>query len=216
MQSRSEACIDVEAGVRGKGRPERARVVWERGSGRQERRMDGQASRAVYWCGREESRPMRRSRRERAVRRRPRTVPRRGVRHEIEGRAGRTDMPAQQDLVPEVLQLEVNDWPVMAAFYREVLGFEPIFLEPDQQYGWLQAGPLKVALRGGASPGGGHGARSTLLFRVADVRRTMAALESSGCHFHDQQLAPTGHSYQVAYFSDPEGNALAIFSDPDI
>jgi predicted enzyme related to lactoylglutathione lyase len=125
-------------------------------------------------------------------------------------------MPAQQDLVPEVLQLEVNDWPAMVTFYREVLGFALIFLEPDQQYGWLQAGPLKLALRGGATLGTGHGTRSTLLFRVADVQRTMADLESSGCHFYDQQLAPTGHSYQVAYFSDPEGNALAIFSDPDI
>jgi catechol-2,3-dioxygenase len=125
-------------------------------------------------------------------------------------------MPAQPDLVLEVLQLEVNDWPTMVAFYHEVLGFEPLFLEPDQQYGWLQAGPLKVALRGGATRGEGLGTRSTLLFRVADVRRTMADLERSGCHFYDQQLTPTGHSYQVAYFSDPEGNALAIFSDPDI
>lgn len=125
-------------------------------------------------------------------------------------------MSSKRDLVPELIQLDVSDWQTMLTFYQEVLGFEPIFLDSDQQYGWLQAGPIKVSLRGGATPLEGRGAHISLLFRVGNVERTIEDLERSGCHFYDKQLEPTGHSYQVAYFSDPEGNALAIFSDPDI
>jgi predicted enzyme related to lactoylglutathione lyase len=124
-------------------------------------------------------------------------------------------MAAKQELVAEFIQLDVSDWQTMATFYQEVLGFEPIVLEPDDHYGWLQSGPIKLALRGCATPREGQGSRFSLLFRVENVEQGIANLERAGCQFYDTQLAPAGHSYQVAYFSDPEGNALAIFSEPD-
>jgi catechol-2,3-dioxygenase len=128
----------------------------------------------------------------------------------------RTSMAAKQGVVAELIQLDVSDWQTMATFYQEVLGFEPIFLEPNDHYGWLQSGPIKLALRGGAPPLEGRGSRVSLLLRVENMEQCMADLERAGCQFYDTQLQPEGHSYQVAYFSDPEGNALAIFSDPDI
>ncbi len=125
-------------------------------------------------------------------------------------------MASKQGLVAELIQLDVRDWQTMVTFYQEVLGFEPIFLEPNDQYGWLQSGAIKLALRGGAPPLEGRGSRASLLFRVENVEQCREDLERAGCQFYDTQLQPGGHSYQVAYFSDPEGNALAIFSDPDI
>jgi predicted enzyme related to lactoylglutathione lyase len=107
------------------------------------------------------------------------------------------------------VQIDAKDWDSMVGFYQDVLGFRARYLEPHHRYGWLSAGAIDLAIRGGHAAGSSS-PRISLLLEVADIVSTMATLTERGCHFHDVQL-DTGEDYRIAYFRDPEGNTLAIF-----
>ncbi len=124
-------------------------------------------------------------------------------------------MASPLNLVPDILQIDVQDWSRMIAFYQETFGFAPLFLDAEHRYGWLQAGPITLALRGVEHFPEVENLRTALLFRVEHIDSMIGELEQRGCAFYDKQLQ-TGETYQIAYFRDPEGNSLAIYTDTDI
>jgi predicted enzyme related to lactoylglutathione lyase len=119
-------------------------------------------------------------------------------------------MMSQAPYALSIVSLEVNDWPSMIVFYRDVLGFQAIELDPEHEYGWLNAGPITLAFRGGKQAPAAPGTRVSLQFEVNRVEDAVQTLERTGCRFYDTKINP-GDSYKVAYFYDPEGNALAVF-----
>ncbi len=113
-------------------------------------------------------------------------------------------------LALDFVQIDVWDWERMAKFYQEILGLQPIFLEPEHRYGWLLAGPVKLALRGVSKKPEGSFSRTSLQFKVPDIDNAITQLEAKGCVFHDKQLSGT-EGWKVAYFRDPEGNSIAVY-----
>jgi len=107
-----------------------------------------------------------------------------------------------------LINLKVRDWDGMLKFYQDIIGLEPAYLEPEDKYGQLDAGNIRLSLSvGGELP---TGSRLTIQFQVEDLLAEIARLESLGCEFFDKQLA-TGEAYRMAQFRDPEGNAIAIY-----
>lgn len=119
---------------------------------------------------------------------------------------------AKLNLALSIVCIDVHDWQKMVAFYQNVLEFEPVVLEPHHRYGWLQCGPALLALRGVDDLAVSPASRISLQFEVADIESSINALEEEGCVFYEKQLE-TEEGYKIAYFHDPEGNALAIYHD---
>jgi catechol 2,3-dioxygenase-like lactoylglutathione lyase family enzyme len=95
------------------------------------------------------------------------------------------------------------------AFYRDVLGFQLLFAEPQFHFASFQIGALKFNLAGG--DGGeanvhGTGNRNTGIgFTVADVDAAHADLAAKGVTF---TMAPSKQPWggYMAMFTDPDGN----------
>ncbi len=87
---------------------------------------------------------------------------------------------------------------------------KPLVLEPEHQYGWLDAGSLRLAIVGGSEPPSSENSRLSLQFEVKDLISEIAKLEHAGCLFFDKQL-DTGEPYRMAQFRDPEGNPIALY-----
>ena len=109
-----------------------------------------------------------------------------------------------------LISLKVEDWNRMVTFYQEVIGLEPIVLEPEHRYGWLEAGTVRLSLMGKDGLAPAENSRLSLQFQVEDLLEAMKNLEMRGCVFFDKQL-DTGEPYRMAQFHDPEGNAIAIY-----
>ncbi len=109
-----------------------------------------------------------------------------------------------------LISLQVEDWDRMVTFYQEVIGLEPIVLEPDHRYGWLNAGGIMLSILEKKSLAPAENSRLSLQFQVEDLIETMKHLEAKGCVFFDKQL-DTGEPYRMAQFRDPEGNRIAIY-----
>lgn len=117
-----------------------------------------------------------------------------------------------QNMTLDLVEIDVLDWTKMAKFYQEVVGLEPLFLEPEHRYGWFKSGDFKVALRGIKNESEGP-RRGALIFLVDNLRKRISEFEAQGITFHDKQL-DTGEDYEVAYFRDPEGNSIGLWAPP--
>ncbi len=76
--------------------------------------------------------------------------------------------------------LSVKNLEAGVAWYRDVLGFEPLYVREDIAWGELQTGVAKVnvGLSQVEEPGGKGGA--TLTFGVTDIDAAKAALDAKG------------------------------------
>lgn len=109
-----------------------------------------------------------------------------------------------------LINLKVRDWDKMVRFYQEVMGLPPAYLEPEDKYGQLDAGNIRLSLSSGGELPVSGSSRLTIQFQVNDLLAEIIRLESLGCEFFDKQL-DTGEAYRMAQFRDPEGNAIAIY-----
>ena len=90
------------------------------------------------------------------------------------------------------------------AFYRDTMGFEFLFSEPEMHFASFKVGDLNFSLAEGAEETHGTGDRNTGIgFMVADVDAAHAELAAKGVRF---TMGPC---------KMPWGGYMAMFVDPD-
>lgn len=111
------------------------------------------------------------------------------------------------------IAVTVRDVPRAVTFYQDVLGLPFLFEAPGMAF--FQAGEVRLML---GLPEGTNGAQysSIVYFRVEDIRGSTRELESRGVTFtHEPRLVHRGTTADLwlAFFHDPDGNALALMSE---
>jgi catechol 2,3-dioxygenase-like lactoylglutathione lyase family enzyme len=90
------------------------------------------------------------------------------------------------------------------AFYRDTMGFDLLFAEPEFHFASFQVGALQFSLAEGSEDVHGTGDRNTGIgFQVRDVDAAYAELAAKGVNF----TMPPG--------KQPWGGYMAMFADPD-
>lgn len=126
-----------------------------------------------------------------------------------------TTNPAVDVRLGSLLQIgvAVADLEAMTAFYRDALRLPFLFAAPGMSF--FDCGGVRLML---SLPEKGSEQRhgSILYFRVDDIAATHAALLARGVRFegapHVVHRAP-GMELWMAFFSDPEGNLMALSSE---
>ena len=108
--------------------------------------------------------------------------------------------------------LSVRDLAAGIAWYRDVLGFEPLYVREDIAWGELQTGVARVnvGLSQVEEPGGKGGA--TLTFGVTDLDAAKAALDAKGVR-QDGPIQEIPGMVRLLTFYDPDDNALMFYQD---
>jgi len=98
------------------------------------------------------------------------------------------------------------------AWYRDVLGFEPLYVREDIAWGELVTGVARVnvGLSQVEEPGGKGGA--TLTFGVTDLDAAKAALDAKGVR-QDGDIQEIPGMVRLLTFYDPDDNALMFYQD---
>lgn len=99
------------------------------------------------------------------------------------------------------------------AFYRDVMGFEPLYSAPEFYYAAFQVGDLRFSIAaGGGGEGTTHGTgnRNTGIgFVVPDVDAAYAELAGKGVTFTTPPCEQPWGGY-MAMFADPDGNVFYL------
>jgi len=108
--------------------------------------------------------------------------------------------------------LSVRDLAAGIAWYRDVLGFEPLYVREDIAWGELQTGVARVnvGLSQVEEPGGKGGA--TLTFGVTDIEAARAVLDAKGVR-QDGPIQEIPGMVRLLTFYDPDDNALMFYQD---
>lgn len=108
--------------------------------------------------------------------------------------------------------LSVKNLEAGIAWYRDVLGFEPLYVREDIAWGELQTGVAKVnvGLSQVEEAGGKGGA--TLTFGVTDLEAAKAALDAKGVR-QDGPIQEIPGMVRLLTFYDPDDNALMFYQD---
>ena len=96
------------------------------------------------------------------------------------------------------------------AFYRDTLGFELLFCEPEFHFASLRVGDMTLSLAEGAEETYGAGDRNTGIgFMVPDVDAAHADLAAKGVKFTMGPGKMPWGGY-MAMFVDPDGNEFYL------
>ncbi|HEX5092620.1 MAG TPA: VOC family protein [Burkholderiales bacterium] len=114
--------------------------------------------------------------------------------------------------------LPVKDLKRARRFYEEGLGLAPGGLKPDGKFVY-RLGGTELALFPRAD--GTKAEHTAVSFRVADISKSVKALQKRGVQFADYDLPglkTVDHvcvlgSEKAAWFQDPEGNILCLHED---
>ena len=114
----------------------------------------------------------------------------------------------------DFVTVQVRDWPLMVAWYRDVLGLEIVSLEEADRFCLFTTGEggTMIAL---ASD---HPEQSTATgenrlapgFRVSDLDATLRRLRSAGVRIY-ADIDGADEGYRLARIWDPEGNRLHLY-----
>jgi catechol 2,3-dioxygenase-like lactoylglutathione lyase family enzyme len=108
--------------------------------------------------------------------------------------------------------LSVADIGRAVAFYRDVLGLKLVLESPHA--GIFDCGGIRLVL--GSPAVQQESSASTLYFKVDDIEQAARTLESRGLAFERQPhlvARMPDHELWMAFFRDPDGNALALMSE---
>jgi methylmalonyl-CoA/ethylmalonyl-CoA epimerase len=108
--------------------------------------------------------------------------------------------------------LSVGDIGRAVAFYRDVLGLRLLLEAP--RMGMFDCGGIRLMLSLAEVKQESSG--SILYFKVADIEQAVRALESRGLAFERQPhlvARMPDHELWMAFFRDPDGNALALMCE---
>jgi predicted enzyme related to lactoylglutathione lyase len=96
------------------------------------------------------------------------------------------------------------------AFYRDVMGFEFLFSEPEMHFAQFQVGDMLFSLAEGAEEIHGTGDRNTGIgFAVPDLDAAYAELAAKGVKFTMGPGKMPWGGY-MAMFVDPDGNEFYL------
>ena len=111
------------------------------------------------------------------------------------------------------ISLLVNDIERSVAWYRDVLGLRHLFTFGNLAF--FDCAGTRLFLNT-PQPGEQQTGNSVLYFRVGDIAATHQALESRGVAFTDAphliHRHPDGMEEWMGFFTDPDGNILALMS----
>ncbi len=111
------------------------------------------------------------------------------------------------------IAINVRDVPRAVAFYRDVLGMTFLFELPTM--GFFDCGGIRLMLSKAESPEFDHRA-SLIYYNVDDIRQAFESLSQQGVEFVSppRLVAPMpDHDLWMAFFHDPDQNALALMSE---
>ena len=111
------------------------------------------------------------------------------------------------------IAINVRNVPVAIAFYRDVLGMTFLFELPTM--GFFECGGVRLMLAKAESPEFDHRA-SLIYYKVDDIQQTFESLSQHGVEFAapPRLVAPMpDHDLWMAFFRDPDQNALALMSE---
>ena len=115
------------------------------------------------------------------------------------------------------VMLPVTDFDRSVSFYRDVLGARLIARFDPPGLAFFALGDVRLLLEHGTAPSG-----NCLYFAVPDIHAACAALQARGVAFDSQPhrihrdddgvFGAPGSEEWMAFFRDPDGNALALAS----
>ena len=111
------------------------------------------------------------------------------------------------------IAVNVRDVPRAVAFYRDVLGMTFLFELPTM--GFFDCGGIRLMLSKAESPEFDHRA-SLIYYKVDDIQQTFELLKQRNVEFVSppRLVAPMpDHDLWMAFFRDPDQNALALMSE---
>lgn len=109
------------------------------------------------------------------------------------------------DFVP----ISTRDLEAAIRFYGETLGLPRSVYRPDRHFAEFETGNLTLNVLDGQAMGIGHNViRTAIALHVDDVERARSTLEERGVEFQGETF-DTGVCH-MAFFSDPDGNALML------
>jgi predicted enzyme related to lactoylglutathione lyase len=116
-----------------------------------------------------------------------------------------TEIVTGVDFVP----VSTRDIEAAAEFYGETLGLPRAVYYPERNFAEFETGNLTLSLIDGEAIGIGHHVnRNAIALHVDDVEAARRTLEERGVEFQGEVL-DTGVCH-MAFFSDPDGNALML------
>lgn len=109
-----------------------------------------------------------------------------------------------------MVEVRAGDWAQSLAWYRDVLGLTVAMTDPARAFALLDAGPARVAIRGGApaSPS------ISLVFEVDDLDVERDRLARLG----QAMSGPIDHpdeGFREVRVHDPDGNPIVLFAWTD-
>ena len=112
----------------------------------------------------------------------------------------------------DFVEIQVADLARSVAWFVAALGLRVVLDDPPGRFALLEAGPVRLALKGGG-PGGDRDA-IRLVFRVADVDAERARLLALGVVVGEPITNPA-EGYRAVRLADPDGTQIRLFSwDP--
>jgi predicted enzyme related to lactoylglutathione lyase len=116
-----------------------------------------------------------------------------------------TEIVTGVDFVP----LSTKDLEAAVEFYGQTLGLRRSVYRPERNFAEFETGNLTLSLINGEAMGIGHDiSRIAIALHVDDVETARRTLEQRGVEFAPETL-DTGVCH-MAFFSDPDGNALML------
>ena len=100
------------------------------------------------------------------------------------------------------------------AFYRDVLGIPFLFRVPGQPMAFFDCDGVRLYL--GVPESEAYRARGMLYFTVDDIQEAHRALTERGVSFRDPPHVvhrTEDRELHMAFFTDPDGNNLALMSE---
>jgi catechol 2,3-dioxygenase-like lactoylglutathione lyase family enzyme len=108
--------------------------------------------------------------------------------------------------------LQVKDLHASLAWYRDVLGFEPLYVAEDIAWSELTTGVARVTVGLSQTETGGGSGGATLTFGVKDIAAAQAVLAAKGVPT-DGDIQHIPGMVMLLTFYDPDGNVLMLYQD---
>lgn len=112
------------------------------------------------------------------------------------------------------IAIPVKDLPRAVKFYRDVLGMQFLFEAPPQ-LAFFNFGGVRIMLDNPADQEFANHS-SVVYFRVGDINASYEAFKSAGANFIDKPhliAKMSDHELWMTFFTDSEGNTLALMSE---